>query len=321
MTIKTATMETIREAAALLQAGECVVIPTETVYGLASNALDGEAVAKIFAIKNRPSFNPLIVHFASLDHVQDYVDLNDDAQKLAAAFWPGPMTLIVQRREGCSIHDLTTAGLPTVAVRIPAHPTAQKIIEGADVPLAAPSANASGEVSPTSAMHVAESLGAKAPLIIADGASTVGLESTVIDVSGDKAVILRPGAITAEDCTGVLGYDVAIDLGDHDKPKSPGQLLKHYAPKTTVRLRAYDVAEGEALLAFGSTKFMPIQKLPDGHVLNLSETGDLYEAASHLFSYLRKLDSVGARAIAVMDIPNEGIGIAINDRLKRAAER
>ncbi len=322
MTIKAVNDDVIAQGVTLLQSGECVVIPTETVYGLAADATNGQAVAKIFDIKGRPTFNPLISHFYNLDHVCEYVDLNDDALALAQSFWPGPMTLITNRKDNCSIHDVTTAGLDTVAVRVPSHLTAQKIIRGADKPLAAPSANASGEVSPTSAMHVADSLGGKAPLVIADGFCEVGLESTVIDVSSDKAIILRPGAITADQCADVLGYDVEIDLGDKGADvKSPGQLLKHYAPSTPVRLKAFDLHEGEALLAFGSTKFMPVSNVPDTHILNLSETGDLCEAASNLFSYLRRLDQVDASSIAVMDVPNIGVGIAINDRLQRASEK
>lgn len=321
MTVKTVTPQVIEEAATLLKNGECVAIPTETVYGLAANAVDGVAVAKIFDIKGRPTFNPLISHFESLSMLDKFVHLNDMAAQLAGAFWPGPMTLIVKRDDKCPISEVATAGLETVAVRIPSHPSARAIIKAAGVPLAAPSANKSGEVSPTSAAHVADSLGDRVKLIVADGSSKIGLESTVIDCSDEKPVILRPGAITAEDCAEVLGYQIEVDLGSHDAPKSPGQLLKHYAPSTPVRLKAYDVIEGEALLAFGSTKFMPVSKLPDTHIINLSESGDLYQAASNLFSSLRKLDKLGAACIAVMDIPNTGIGMAINDRLNRAAER
>lgn len=309
----------------MIRAGECVAIPTETVYGLAADALNGTAVAKIFDIKGRPSFNPLISHFESLAMLADYVDLTDQAKQLATAFWPGPMTLILNRRADCRIHDMTTAGLDSVAVRIPSHPTARKIIAAAGVPLAAPSANKSGEVSPTSATHVTDSLGEKVKLIIADGSAKIGLESTVIDCTGAKPLILRPGAITADDCKPVLGYQIGVNFGSDDTLsshiKSPGQLLKHYAPSTPVRLKAYDIQEGEALLAFGSTKFMPVSNLPDGYVINLSETGDLYIAASALFSSLRKLDKLGATCIAVMDIPDTGIGIAINDRLRRAEEK
>lgn len=320
MTIKQATPESIAQAAEILKKGDCVVIPTETVYGLAADATNGKAVAKIFDIKGRPTFNPLICHFRNLKQIIEYIELNEESKKMAAAFWPGPMTLIVNRKHDCSISDVATAGLPTVAIRIPAHPTAQKIIAAAGFPLAAPSANTSGEISPTNALHVVESLGDKCPLVIADGQSKIGLESTVIDMTGERAVILRPGAITVDDCAEVLGYDVEIDVANHDAPKSPGQLLKHYAPKTPVRLKAYDIHAGEALLAFGSTKFMAISKIPDTHILNLSADGDLFEAASNLFSYMRRLDALNANNIAVMDIPNIGIGLAINDRLKRAAE-
>lgn len=318
MTIKSVSHQVIDEAATIIKDGGCVAMPTETVYGLAADATNGQAVAKIFEIKGRPSFNPLISHFHSLKHLKDYVDLNATAQKLASTFWPGPMTLIVKRRKNCAVSDLTCAGLDTIAVRIPSHPTAQKIIKASGIPLAAPSANKSGEVSPTTAAHVAESLGDKSPLIIADGASKIGLESTVIDCTRDKAIIARMGAITPQDCEDVLGYGPDISDVNDEKPISPGQVLKHYAPKTPVRIRAIDVKEGEALLAFGSTRFMNVKSA--AIVMNLSEQGDLYEAAANLFSYLRQLDKSGAYQIAVMDIPAHGIGLAINDRLKRAAQ-
>lgn len=326
MTIKAVTPETLDEAAALLLSGHVVAFPTETVYGLGGDATNAASVSKIFEVKKRPEINPLISHFHSLDHVYDYVDLTDEAIKLADAFWPGPMTLIVKRRPDCRISDVTTAGLSTVAIRVPAHKVARTLIEKCGVPLAAPSANASGEISPTTPQHVFQSLRESVPLILADGATEVGLESTVIDMSGDKAVVLRPGAITTDQIADILGYDIVIDDGSEtDKPKSPGQLLRHYAPDTQLRLRAIDVERDEALLAFGSTKFMGIRgggridDLPQGRVLNLSEKGDLYEAAGNLFSYLRRLDQSDAAGIAAMDIPMQGIGIAINDRLKRAA--
>ncbi len=318
MTIKSVSDIVIAEGAEIIKSGHCVVIPTETVYGLAADATNGQAVARIFEIKDRPTFNPLISHFHSLGHLQDYVALNETAKKLSSAFWPGAMTLILKRSKNCKISDLTCAGLDTIAVRIPSHPTAQKIIKAAGVPLAAPSANKSGEVSPTSATHVADSLGDKSPLIIADGSSKIGLESTVIDCTGDQAIIARMGAITPQDCEAVLGYVPKISDTNDEKPVSPGQLLKHYAPCTPVRLKAYDVQQGEALLAFGSTKFMPVDRAVK--VMNLSDDGDLHQAASNLFSYLRQLDKVEAKAIAVMDIPNQGIGLAINDRLQRAAQ-
>lgn len=320
MTIQSVNNDVIAKAAEILKSGGCVAIPTETVYGLAGDATNADAVAKIFDIKGRPSFNPLISHFADVKHVMEYVDLTTHAKALASAFWPGPLTMIAKRRRTCVISDKTCAGLDTIAVRVPAHPTAQKIIRAAGVPLAAPSANKSGEISPTSAIHVAHSLGDKAPLIIADGVSSVGLESTVVDMSGDKPVILRPGAITADQISDVLGCQIGVDLGSHDTPKSPGQLLKHYAPNKPIRLKAFDLKDNEALLAFGSTKFMPVSKTHQNHLLNLSEIGDLYEAAGNLFDYMRRLDQTDATSIAVMDIPKIGIGLAINDRLQRAAE-
>lgn len=322
MTVKSFNDDVLREVVDDLLAGRCVVVPTETVYGLAANALNFEAVENIFKLKKRPKINPLISHFNSIDHVLRYVDLSDDALLLGRAFWPGPMTMIVKRRDGCTFPDNVTAGLSTIAVRVPSHPTAQKIIEVADVPLAAPSANRSGEPSPTNALDVATSLGQDAPLIIADGSAHIGLESTVIDLSGDQAVILRPGAITADDVSNVLGYDVAYDDGTShaDKPKSPGQLLKHYAPNTPMRLRAIDVKSGEGLLAFGSTKFMNTNDIDENHILNLSEKGDLDEAAHNLFSYIRRLDKMNVSTIAVMDVPKIGIGLAINERLERAAK-
>lgn len=320
MTIKSVTEQNIQEAATTLKNGDCVAIPTETVYGLAADATNENAIEKIFKIKGRPSFNPLISHFYNIQQLNEYVELNETAKILSSAFWPGAMTLILHRKNECKISDRACAGLDTIAVRIPSHPTAQKIIKAANVPLAAPSANKSGGVSPTSAIDVSNSLQNDSLLIIADGASKIGLESAVIDVTGDKAIILRPGAVTQDQCSDVLGYQVEVDLGSHDTPKSPGQLLKHYAPTKAVRLQAYDINDDEALLAFGSIKFMPTSKLPDHRVLNLSETGDLFEAASNLFSYLSRLDQTDAKSIAVMDIPKNGIGLAINDRLQRAAE-
>ncbi len=318
----------IAEAAALIKSGHLAVLPTETVYGLGANALDGKAVAKIFAAKNRPSFNPLIVHVADCEDAGKYVEMDARAKKIAMAFWPGPLTLILPRKETSGISDLVSAGLPTLAVRVPAHKVMQAVIKKAGLPIAAPSANASGEPSATTPRHAAQSLGENAPFILAAGSCDVGLESTVLDLSEEEAVILRPGAITSEDLHPYLG-DVKIDLGGHNKPeniKSPGQLLKHYAPCVPVRLNAVDVKEGEALLAFGSTKFMALKAggyahdLPESSFKNLSKEGDLNEAAANLFSMLRELDLPQHTAIAVMSIPDQGLGIAINDRLRRAAQ-
>ena len=312
----------ISKAAALLRDGGVVAMPTETVYGLAGDATNAEAIARIFTIKVRPAHNPLIVHVSDMKAIEAFAVMNERAQSLAQAFWPGPMTLILPLRDGHSLAPAVTAGLPSVAVRIPAHKTARALIEEAACPIAAPSANLSGQLSPTSAAHVAQSLGNTVDMTLADGRSAVGLESSVIDVSGDQTYLLRHGAITAEDIA-----RLGIELSDYesDEVKSPGQLLKHYAPRIPIRLNAVDVAPDEALLAFGSLKFMGLQgggsasDLPDTHMRNLSETQDLHEAASNLFAMLHDLDKAGAARIAVMNIPATGLGIAINDRLQRAA--
>ena len=317
MALKTVTPETIAEAAAILRRGGLVGLPTETVYGLAANACDGQAVARIFEAKGRPSFNPLISHVAKPEDALVHGIFDARAQDIIAAFWPGPLTVIVQRIANSPISSLACAGLPTIALRCPAHPVARAVIEAAGVPLAAPSANASGTLSPTAPHHVAESLGDKVDLILAAGACTVGLESTVLDLSGDVPVILRPGAVTPDDLSRVLGFVPAIDDGAHDAPKSPGQLLRHYAPKTPMRLNATDLQAGEAYLAFGPTLLG--RALPDSAKRNLSERGDLHEAAANLFGHLHALDAEGHKGIAVAPIPAVGLGVAINDRLLRAA--
>lgn len=309
----------------MIREGHVVAFPTETVYGLGANALDGRAVAGIFAAKNRPAINPVIVHVARREDAEKLVECDDRARGLMQAFWPGPLTMILRKKENSGLSDLVSAGLDTIGIRMPDHPVALSLIERAGVPIAAPSANASGEPSATTPRHVQESLGSRVPMIIAGGTCAVGLESTVLDLSGDVPVIVRPGAITAEDLADYLG-DVGYDLGNHDAPRSPGQLLKHYAPSIPVRLGAVDVEAGEALLAFGSTKFMGIKtggfanQLPDTKFKNLSENGDLHEAAANLFLMLRDLDNPDNTGIAVMNIPDVGLGIAINDRLRRAAQ-
>lgn len=317
----------LNDAAQILRDGGLVAMPTETVYGLAANALDGVAVAKIFAAKGRPGFNPLIVHVPDVAAAEKLVVMNDVARLIAESFWPGPLTMILPRAEHCPVSDLCSAGLPTLAIRVPALKATQDLLRACAVPLAAPSANKSGSISPTTPKHVADSLGDAVDMILAAGACDVGLESTVLDLSGDVPVVLRPGAITAEQIGHVLGCDVGYDLGDHGGAdvKSPGQLLRHYAPGIPLRMRAVDVAPGEALLAFGSTRFMGVRgggaasALPDHAVRNLSENGDLYEAASNLFRMMRELDNGQNSGIAVMDIPDTGVGLAINDRLRRAA--
>lgn len=324
MKIIAANQNAIEQAATILKEGGLIGMPTETVYGLAANALDGKAVARIFEAKGRPSFNPLITHFARARDIEPYAEMDERAKALAQKFWPGPLTMILKRKDHSPISDLVTAGLPTLAVRVPDHKAAQDLIRAAGVPLAAPSANPSGTLSPTSAAHVARTLGDKVDLVLAAGSSRIGLESTVIDLSTEQSIILRPGGITPEELEETLGHKLHI-AEQSDDIKSPGQLLKHYAPKTPLRLNAVDLNPDEALLAFGSTKFMGIKgggaatDLPEDMIRNLSETGDLHEAASNLFTMLHDMDAHNHRAIAVMSIPDIGVGIAINDRLKRAA--
>ncbi len=294
-------------AVRLWREGALVAIPTETVYGLAADAGNGSAVAGIYKVKSRPQFNPLIIHVASAELAQRYVAWNEAAEALASAFWPGPLTLVLPRRAGCAISDLVSAGGDTLAVRVPAHPVAQQLLQAFGGALAAPSANRSGRVSPTTAAHVQAELGGAIPLILDGGPCAVGLESTVVDLSGDAPRLLRPGSITRamlEDC---LGAPLALA---NDGTKSPGQLESHYAPAIPVRLNAAQAAPGEALLGFGITQ---------AAAANLSPAGDLTEAAANLFACLRALDDGRFTAIAVAPVPMEGLGEAINDRLKRAA--
>jgi len=315
--IVTITDTSIAEAASVIKRGGLLGLPTETVYGLAANALDGRAVARIFEAKGRPAFNPLIIHVANKAAAEKLATFNAAAHAVTDALWPGPLTIILPRRADSGISELATAGLPTIAIRCPAHAGARAVIEAAGVPVAAPSANASGTLSPTTAQHVAASLGDTLDMILAAGACPVGLESTVLDLSGDVPVILRPGAVTPDDIARILGEAPAVDDGQHDAPKSPGQLLRHYAPKTPVRLNAKDLREGEALLAFGPT--MLGRHLPDSAKRNLSDGSDLHEAAANLFGYLHALDAGTHTGIAVMPVPDTGLGLAINDRLRRAA--
>jgi L-threonylcarbamoyladenylate synthase len=317
--------ENIRMAAESLQGGGLVAFPTETVYGLGADATNDRAVASIFEAKGRPSFNPVIVHYNDQPAAAADVEFTVAAEGLASVFWPGPLTLILPRRAESKLSLLTCAGLPTQAVRCPSHPVARRLIAALGRPIAAPSANASGSLSPTTPQHVMQSLGSRAGLILAGGKAAVGLESTVVDMTGDVPVLLRPGAVTLEDLQMHLG-SVNVELeAVGENPKSPGQLLKHYAPRTPLRLKAVDVKPGEALLAFGSIRFMGIagggaaRDLPAEARPNLSETGDLGEAAANLFAMLHRLDAGGFCGIAVMDIPETGMGLAVNDRLRRAA--
>jgi L-threonylcarbamoyladenylate synthase len=313
MPIVAATPETIEKAARALAGGKIVAFPTETVYGLGANALDASAVAKIFAAKERPRFNPLIVHVPGLAEAETYAAVTPTARKLAEAFWPGPLSLVLKKRAGCGIADLVTAGLDTVALRSPAHPIARALLNEAKFPIAAPSANRSGRVSPTTAAHVAAELGEIPAMILDGGPCRFGIESTVISVVGEKPVLLRLGGTPREEIECRLGERIAMARSD-SPIASPGQLATHYAPDTKLRLGATSVGPNEALLAFGND-------VPKGAriTINLSEDGKLEEAATKLFSALRELDNTGVAAIAVMPIPNRGLGEAINDRLQRAA--
>lgn len=308
----------IAEAARIVRAGGLVAFPTETVYGLGADATNGAAVARLYAAKGRPTFNPLIVHVADRVAAQRLGRFDAAASALAATFWPGPLTLVLPKTDHCSVAQLATAGLETIAVRVPDHPVAQSLIEAAGRPLVAPSANRSGHVSPTTAAHVAADLGGRIDLILDAGPTRVGVESTIVACLSERPVLLRPGGIARAAIEQVLDAPLGeASPAQTDAPQAPGMLASHYAPSTRLRLDATTVAAHEALLAFGPT-------LPPGAahavaVLNLSPTGDLVEAAANLFAHLRTLDSSGASAIAVMPVPRDGLGEAINDRLTRAA--
>jgi L-threonylcarbamoyladenylate synthase len=315
--IQPATLQTIATAAERLRKGGLVAFPTETVYGLGADARNDRAVAAIFAAKGRPSFNPLIVHVASLADAEALGVFNDKARRLADAFWPGPLTFVLPRQPDCPVSLLASAGLDTLALRMPRHPIAQELLADCGCPVAAPSANRSTEISPTTAAHVADSLGEAAPLILDGGATPVGIESTVLDLSSEPPILLRPGFVTKAQIEAVIG-PIRLAAESHDAkaaPRpSPGMLARHYAPRTPLRLQATHVNGNEALLAFGP-------RTPEGAVrtLNLSPRGDLTEAAANLFAMLRQLDAGHFAGIAVMPIPEAGLGAAINDRLRRAA--
>lgn len=306
----------VTRAAIHLQACRLVAFPTETVYGLGADARDDQAVARIFEAKNRPSFNPLIVHVLDVDAASLYGVLDERARQLSDTFWPGPLSFVVPRRPDCTLSLLVSAGLDSVALRAPVHPLARDLLAKFGGPIAAPSANTAGEVSPTHATHVAQSLGAKADMILDGGACAVGLESTVIDLCSEQPALLRHGAITHEQLEDILGpVEDATHPVDGTAPRSPGQLARHYAPRIPVRLNARDTGPDEALLCFGDSTFGNPET-----TLNLSPTGDLTEAAANLFAFLRQLDTPHHRAIAVTPIPETDLGRAINDRLRRAAE-
>jgi L-threonylcarbamoyladenylate synthase len=298
-------------ASTALREGGLVAFPTETVYGLGGDATSDRAVAAIYAAKGRPSFNPLIVHVGNATAAGRLVEMTAEAELLAERFWPGALTLVLPRKPRTKLSLLVSAGLDSAAIRVPAHPAAQGLLSMCGLPLAAPSANPSGAISPTRAEHVAATLGDKVAMIIDGGACRVGVESTVLSLLGAKPVVLRPGGITLEQLSEVLQTTVAIETGAAPEAlRSPGQLPSHYAPNLPVRLGVAVAAPGEALLGFGPGP---------AATRNLSEKGDLQEAAANLFAMLRELDRPDFRGIAVMPIPESGLGVAINDRLRRAA--
>lgn len=321
-----ASFQAIVQAKGVIRNGKLVAFPTETVYGLGADATNDVAVASIFEAKGRPQFNPLIVHFSNYSDISEYAEMSRYATTLSRSFWPGPLTMILKRKPDCGLSHLVSAGLDTVAVRIPDNHMARALIDASGVPIAAPSANKSGHISPTTAEHVAKSLGDKVEIILDGGECEVGIESTVLDLSSDVPTILRPGAITASQIEDALmrpievhSVNIPMSAGVNDYAdacknkvvyKSPGQLTSHYAPSIPLRMNATVAKEGEVLLGFGSA---------ENATLNLSYRGDLSEAAANLFAMLHILDDKKYKGIAVMSIPETGLGMAINDRLHRAS--
>ena len=319
--VLTADAAAIKTATQCLAAGGLVAFPTETVYGLGADATNGQAIARLYAAKGRPSFNPLIAHVNDTAAARRLAYFDAAAEQLAAAFWPGPLTLVLPKIRGCLVADLATAGLDSIAVRIPNHPIAHKLIAAFGKPVVAPSANRSGHLSPTTAAHVLADLRGRIDLVVDGGPTQVGVESTIIACL-DESMLLRPGGLAREEIEKLLGRPLADSpypgmAEEGEAPLAPGMLASHYAPKARLRLDAKSIDAGEALLAFG-----PVLASGAEHaaaMLNLSSRGDLVEGAANLFSHLRTLDASGAEAIAVMPVPREGLGEAINDRLRRAA--
>ena len=302
----------MERAATVIRAGGLVAFPTETVYGLGANAYNARAVAQIFAVKGRPTFNPLISHIAEADALADYALADSRALFLAEKFWPGPLTFVLPRKDNSSALDLVCAGLKTITVRCPNHPVALELIRKSGVPIAAPSANRSQTISPTTAIAVFESLEDGVDMILDGGACSVGVESTILDLTTDKPVLLRAGGVTKEELEEALGETVLISDGNPNKPTSPGQLLKHYAPAKKFRINVTEPESDELFIGFGAGC--------DNAIMNLSESGDLREAAANLFAFMRKADADDRFArIAMAPIPMNGLGLAINDRIKRAA--
>ncbi len=307
----------IAEAARALARGGLVAFPTETVYGLGADAANAGAVARLYDAKGRPAFNPLIAHVADIVTARKLARFDAAAERLAEAFWPGPLTLVLPRSSDCPVAELATAGLDSIAVRVPDHPVASDILAACGRPVVAPSANRSGHVSPTTAQHVLGDLRGRIDLIVDGGPTPVGVESTIVACLGEP-ILLRPGGVPRTEIERVLGRSLMTGtLDQDDAPVAPGQLASHYAPRSRLRLDAQDVAPGEALLAFGPV--LPANAALALRTLNLSTRGDPIEAAANLFSHLRALDAAGAAAIAVMPVPHDGLGEAINDRLMRAA--
>ena len=303
------TQEELIKAVEILQKGGLVAFPTETVYGLGAISTNDKAVASIYELKGRPSFNPLIAHVDGIEMAERYVEITPIAKQLMNAFWPGPLTLVLKRKKNCSVSYLASAGLDTLAVRMPNNPIALELIKKTGIPIVAPSANPSGRISPTTAEHVATSFGNRAPMILDGGPCSVGVESTVLLVTDKKPVMLRYGGLSVDDIEALVGPIIRPEK-DPDAPQSPGQMKSHYAPSIPLRMNAIEAEEGEALLGFGKTS---------NAVLNLSEKEDLKEAAANLFSMMRQLDNGKYKGIAVMPVPMKGLGLAINDRLKRAS--
>ena len=303
--------ENIKKAAEVILNGGLVAFPTETVYGLGANAYDAKAVASIFAAKSRPSFNPLISHIAEIDFLKDYAKTDSRVFELAKKFWPGPLTFVLQRINNNPALDLACAGLKTITVRMPNHKIALDLIKTSGVPIVAPSANKSQTISPTTAQHVYESLGNKVDMILDGGQCEVGVESTIIDLTSKDVVMLRAGGISKETLEDFLSQEILISHGNPNLPSSPGQLLKHYAPMHEFRINVTEKKDDEFFIGFGNVKNAD---------LNLSVTADLCEAAANLFAYMRIADNQNKYSkIAISPIPETGLGLAINDRIRRAS--
>ncbi|MBR0556747.1 threonylcarbamoyl-AMP synthase [Ciceribacter sp. L1K23] len=306
----------LTEALTLLVAGHPVALPTETVYGLAADATNPKAIAAIYETKGRPQFNPLICHMADLAMAERHAVFDPVSRRLAEHFWPGPLTLVLSIRDGSAIHPLATAGLDTVGIRVPLG-FMRRLISAFGRPLAAPSANLSGRISPTTARHVNEDIGDRIDLILDDGASRVGVESTIVKVEDGRIRLLRPGGVAVEDIETVTGIKVDRPQSAGAAIEAPGMLASHYAPAARMRLDVTDVSPDEALITFGDVTVAGADRA--SAVLNLSPSGDLREAAANLFDFMKRADAAGARTIAVAPIPMAGLGEAINDRLARAA--